>query len=133
MISFIFLGGCTWFSNSEKSNIKQIEKMSFVIPITSMDHFKKEVIKSEKPVVVKFGTVWCGACQDLKPVYESLAQKYKDEMKFVDVDADSLRDLAGEYNIQGYPTIIFFKDGKKVKGVEVEDDELEGYVKEVLK
>jgi thioredoxin 1 len=133
--SLILLGGCEWFSKEERTKKEHVLNTNIVIPITSESHFNAEVIESEKPVVAKFGTVWCGACQVLKPVYKEAANEYKNRVKFVEIDADQLKNLVTEYNIQGYPTLLFFKNGKKVKEVvgSMKVDDLKAHVEEVLR
>jgi len=133
-IVLVLFSGCDWFSKKEGSQKERVVINNEVVSITSEEHFKKEVLEHKKPVVVKFGTVWCGACETMKPIYKAASEKYKDKMKFVDVDADKLGGLVQEHNIQGYPTFIFFKEGKKVKIIpgEMKDDELEGYIEDIL-
>jgi thioredoxin 1 len=74
--------------------------------------FDAEVLKAASPVVVDFYATWCGPCKRLAPVMEELAGTYKDQVRFVKVDIDRSPELAKQYEIEGVPTVIFFKDGK---------------------
>ena len=38
-------------------------------------NFAKEVLNSDKKVLVDFNASWCGPCQMLKPIVEAVAQK----------------------------------------------------------
>ena len=81
----------------------------------SADNFKEEVLGSDQPVVVDFTAAWCGPCQQLAPVIDSLASKYEGKAKIGKVDIDSNQDLASEYGITAVPTILFFKGGEVVE------------------
>ena len=83
-----------------------------------MIHLEKEnfdeLIKDK--VVVDFFATWCGPCKMLGPVFEELSTEIND-IKFVKVDIDEHEDLCRKYKVMSVPTLIFFKDGKKVKEV----------------
>lgn len=44
-------------------------------------NFDQEVIKSDKPVLVDFWAPWCGPCQMMGPVIDSLSDKMEDKIK----------------------------------------------------
>lgn len=77
--------------------------------------FEKSVANNSGLVVVDFSAVWCGPCQMLAPVFEKIAEKYADTVKFFQVDVDEEQDLAIQFKVQGVPTLVFFKDGKEVE------------------
>ena len=84
------------------------------ITLTS-ENFEKEVLKSEKPVLVDFWAVWCGPCQMLAPVLAEVAEDYADKVKVGKVNVDDEMELAQSFGIQSIPTLILFKDGKAQK------------------
>ena len=61
--------------------------------------------------VVDFYAEWCGPCKMLAPVLESL----EDKINVIKVDIDKFEKLAFDYRIKSVPTLVFFKDGKKVR------------------
>jgi thioredoxin 1 len=88
--------------------------MAAEVPETSQATFEKQVLASKKPVVVDFFATWCGPCQKMAPVMESLSKEYGGKVSFVRVDVDKNPALASKYEIQGIPAIKIFKDGKVV-------------------
>lgn len=77
-------------------------------------NFEEEVLNSKIPVVVDFWATWCGPCKMLAPVLEQIAEEYKDKIKVCKVNVDEEQELAMQFQIMSIPTLIFFKDGKKV-------------------
>jgi len=63
-------------------------------------------------VVIDFYADWCAPCRILSPTLERLAS----EMKFllVKINTDENQEEAMKHQVQGIPTVIFYKDGKIV-------------------
>ena len=76
-------------------------------------NFEKEVLKSEKPVLIDFWASWCGPCQMLTPVIEQLASEVTDA-KITKVNVDEQPALAQEFRVMSIPTLAVIKDGKLV-------------------
>ncbi|MEF8814971.1 MAG: thioredoxin [Halovenus sp.] len=64
-------------------------------------------------VLVDFYADWCGPCQMLEPVVETVAAETAATVAKVDVDAN--QQLAAEYGVQGVPTLLLFADGEPVE------------------
>ena len=84
------------------------------VPESSQAAFNKEVLESNKPVVVDFFATWCGPCQKLAPVMESLSKDYADKVSFYRIDVDKNPELANKYQISGIPAVMIFREGKVV-------------------
>ena len=81
----------------------------------SSENFEKEVLKSEKTVLVDFYADWCGPCNAMAPVIEELAAEVDGKAKVGKINVDENSDIAVEYNVMSIPTLIIFKNGKEEK------------------
>ncbi len=81
----------------------------------SSENFEKEVLKSEKPMLVDFYADWCGPCNAMAPVIEELATELDGKAKVGKINVDENSDIAVEYNVMSIPTLIMFKNGKEEK------------------
>lgn len=85
-----------------------------VVHHTSDANFKKDVLESKQPVLVDFYATWCGPCQRLSPVIESVSKSYSGRVSVFKVDVDKNPKLAERYGITSIPSIKMFKKGKLV-------------------
>ena len=83
-----------------------------VIAVVTKAEFEKEVLKADVPVLVDFYATWCPPCTVLSPRLAKLSTEFKGRAKFVKVDIDKSKELATEYQITSYPTVIVFNKGK---------------------
>lgn len=77
------------------------------------------MMKENKYNFVNFYAPWCIWCQRLEPVWEAFAEKIDRErlaVNVVKVDCVANAQLCTSQNIQAFPTLRLFKDGKVVPG-----------------
>ncbi len=74
------------------------------------DNFTKEVLESDKVVLIDFYAQWCPPCQALMPIINEI----QEENKVAKIDIDESPDLASKYEVGSIPTLVFIKDGKEV-------------------
>ena len=96
------------------------ESSSAVIQYEKTSEFKAAVSKKGL-TMVQFYAPWCGHCKQFSPIYQQIASMFEGIIDFVAVDTDGpLKRLMGEYNVQGFPTMKLFVDGK-VEPIETRD------------
>ncbi len=90
------------------------------------ENFEKEVLQSDKPVLIDFWAPWCGPCKMMGPVFVELSEEMT-ELKFVKIDTQDNQELASQFQIQGIPTLSLIKGTAEV-------DRFSGFApKEMLK
>ena len=72
----------------------------------------KDLIDSEKPVLIDFYADWCGPCRMLSPMIEEIKKEMGDKVTIVKVDVDRNQQLASALGIMSIPTVMIFQSGE---------------------
>lgn len=83
-----------------------------VLTITQ-NNFEREVLKSDKPVLLDFWTSWCGPCRMLSPVVDEIAEE-NPQIKVGKINVDEEGDLAASFGVMSIPTLVVIKNGQVV-------------------
>ncbi len=76
--------------------------------------FEKDVLGSDKPVLVDLWAPWCGPCRALSPVVEEIAKEYAGKAVVGKLNTDENPATATALRVSAIPTLVFVKGGKVV-------------------
>ena len=74
--------------------------------------------------LVDFWAPWCQPCKMQGPIVERLAAELGDDVEVAKAKVDDNQERCAEYDIQGIPTILIFRDGEPIEelvGLQQED------------
>jgi thioredoxin 1 len=72
------------------------------------------VLNGKGRMAVEFMSYGCSHCQAIEPLLQQIAEKVKSNENIFRVNVAVEPGLAGNYGIQGTPTIVMFLDGAEV-------------------
>ncbi|MCJ1423033.1 Protein disulfide isomerase-like 1-3 [Sticta canariensis] len=111
LLSCLLILTLTAFSAQAQDDIEIDE--SDVLDLTEASFDK--IISETKYVLAEFMAPWCGHCKSLKPHYAEAASALKENtppVALAKIDATEEKALAERYEVKGFPTLLWFVDGK---------------------
>ena len=74
--------------------------------------FQKDVLDSDKPVLVDFWAEWCGPCKMIAPALEELSEELADKVTIAKMDIMENTGVPGKMGVQSIPYLVLFKNGE---------------------
>lgn len=108
-------------------------------PLTSRSLYEEvtTTISKDKLVVIDFQKSNCKPCKKAAPIFEKLSNKYRDNVLFYTVDADTSKDcldLMRFAGVKSVPTFFVFRQGERVDSIiGAHLDDLENRIQDELK
>lgn len=105
LLVLVFINAC----DKEKEDLVDTPKNE-LIDINGLANFETEIDNGVS--VVFFHASWCTVCAEQRPAVEASAANISNgSVLFAEVEFEDNVDINMEYGIEGFPTIVFFKDG----------------------
>ncbi len=93
--------------------MEHLTKETFKAKVFDYEKKKEWDFVGDLPCIIDFYADWCGPCQMVSPVLETLSKEYKDKIDIYKIDTDKENELAGAFGINTIPSIMFVpKKGK---------------------
>jgi len=116
----------------EEKAEKILKKEEATITIT--DSNIDDIITKNRVVFVDCWAPWCAPCHIYEPIFNKMAEKYKDKIVFGRLNVDENPKTADKYGVMNIPTTLIFLNGNLVDQIvgAVDETTLEEYIKKYL-
>lgn len=74
----------------------------------------KDIIQSEKPVLIDFYADWCAPCKMMPPILQEVKNQLGEDIKIIKINTETNQELSVKYGIRSIPTLMLFHQGKEV-------------------
>jgi thioredoxin 1 len=74
---------------------------------------RAEIDATTGPVVVEFGTPWCGYCRAAQPLIAGAFTSHRD-VTHLKIEDGSGKPLGRSFGVRLWPTLVFLLDGKEI-------------------
>ncbi|BFI74061.1 thioredoxin [Sulfurisphaera ohwakuensis] len=116
----------------EEKAEKILKKEEATITIT--DSNIDDILTKNRVVFVDCWAPWCAPCHIYEPIFNKMAEKYKDKIVFGRLNVDENPKTADKYGVMNIPTTLIFLNGNLVDQIvgAVDETTLEEYIKKYL-
>jgi thioredoxin 1 len=87
------------------------EDLNMAVMTITKENFQREVLESDRPVLLDFWASWCFPCRMLSPVVDEVAEEHP-SVKVGKVNVDEQRELAAMFIVMSIPTLAVVKNGR---------------------
>ena len=74
---------------------------------------REQIDAAQGPLVVEFGTPWCGHCRAAQPLIAA-ALADRPTVRHFKIEDGSGRRLGRSFRVKLWPTLVFMRDGKEL-------------------
>lgn len=64
--------------------------------------------------VIKFYADWCGPCRMYAPIFNKVADKYRDQVEVYDINVDNDPETAQKYEVRSIPFTVLVKEDRSI-------------------
>ena len=87
--------------------------MAFTTTFTDPAPARAAIDALQGPVVLEFGTAWCGFCRAAQPLIAAAFEPHPG-VDHIKVEDGSGRPLGRSFGVKLWPTLVFLQDGREV-------------------
>ena len=98
--------------------------------ISSVEQFKEETSR-DSYTVVKYFASWCPDCKNLDRFIGDIIAEHSDK-RWLEMDAEEFQEIAEENEVRGIPSLLVYRNGKKVAHLHSKFAKTPDQVKEYL-
>jgi len=109
------LDSLTTYMREETGQYPRVQHEASFVQVVTDDNFSK-IVDGSKNVLLEIYAPWCGHCKQLAPTYEQIAKDFRTEKNVVIAKLDGTENnkIPQQYDVKGYPTLLFFAQGQPV-------------------
>ncbi len=106
--AMLIMGSCGGDKATKTTDSALTEFTDTVAPAKSYEITDGGLLSTNgQPILVDFYADWCQPCRQMKPVFDSLANVYGQDIVFLSFNVDDNQELAYRYKVDAIPCFVF--------------------------